>query len=301
MSASQGALPEPVVDEVGGGMTRMFSGIAGRAAVRRFRRSIPAMFGLTLILVIVLASFLGGHLAQNPNAADVTTALQGPTHAHFLGTDDLGRDMLARLLAGGRASITVAVGTTVLAFFGAMVLGVVCGYFGGVVDDIFSRIFDVIVTFPMLLLAVLIVVALGKSLTATIVAISIALLPRYGRQFRVLSKYSREREYVQAALVLRYSTLRILVRHVLPNVFLPVAVLAAGYIGRLAVAEAALSFLGAGVQAPNASWGNMIAEGEPYLQYHPMLAIWPGLMLFLLSLSFSFCGDALRDAFDLSE
>jgi ABC-type dipeptide/oligopeptide/nickel transport system permease subunit len=274
-------------------------GLVIGGARRRFLRNIPAVVGSFVILVFVIAAVIGPIFSKDPNAADVNNAFVKT--GHLLGTDDLGRDIFARLLAGARVSLEVAVCATVLALLFATVLGVICGYFGGIVDDLLSRIFDVIVTFPMILLAVLIVVALGPSLPAVIIAISIATIPRYGRQVRVLTKSCVEREYVQAVVALGYRSPRIILRHVLPNIALPVALIAAGNMGRVAVAEASLSFLGAGVQAPNASWGNMISEGEPFLQIHPGLALYPGIALCLLSISFSFVGDALRDAFDLTE
>jgi ABC-type dipeptide/oligopeptide/nickel transport system permease subunit len=274
-------------------------GVVIGGARRRFLRNIPAVIGSVVILVFAVTAAIGPIFTKDPNAADVSNAFVKT--GHLLGTDDLGRDIFARVVAGARVSLEVAVCSTLLALFFATLLGVICGFFGGIVDDLLSRIFDVIVTFPMILLAVLIVVALGPSLPAVIVAISIAIIPRYGRQVRVLTKSCTEREYVQAVVALGYRSPRIILRHILPNIMLPVALIAAGNMGRVAVAEASLSFLGAGVQPPSASWGNMISEGEPFLQIHPGLALYPGIALCALSISFSFVGDALRDAFDLTE
>lgn len=272
-------------------------GVGG--ARRRFLRNIPAVVGSIVILIVLVGAVIGPIFAPDPNLTDVTNAFSPA--GHLLSTDDLGRDVFARILQGARVSLIVSVFATLIGLVIAMVLGVLCGYFGGIVDDLVSRVFDVIVTFPMILLAVLIVVALGPSLNAVVIAIAVAIVPRYGRQFRVLTKSCLEREYVQAVIALGYSSPRVIIRHVLPNILLPIGVIAAGNMGRVAVAEASLSFLGAGVQPPNASWGNMISEGEPFLQVHPGLALWPGLALCLLSISFSFVGDALRDAFDLTE
>lgn len=269
--------------------------------LRRFTHNVPGVAAAAVIVFMGLAVLIGPTFAPDPNLADVIHSLAPPSGAHWLGTDDLGRDLLARLLAGGRVALIVSVASTILGLLIAMLLGVVAGYFGGVLDELLSRAFDVIVTFPMILLAILIVVALGPSLSAVCLAIGIVVTPRYGRQFRVLTKSCVQREYVQAGIAQGYSSLRVIVRHVLPNIALPIAVIAAGNMGRLAVAEASLSYLGAGVRPPNASWGNMISEGQEFLQTHPGLAVYPGIALCVLAIAFSFIGDALRDAFDLTE
>jgi peptide/nickel transport system permease protein len=274
--------------------SRMTSG-----AVRRFLGNVPAVVGSVLILVIVVVAVVGPFFTQDPNEVDVTQAFSG--NGHLLGTDSLGRDTLARIVAGARVALTVSFCATLLGLLIAMFLGVAAGYVGGYFDEVLSRVFDIIATFPTILLAVLIVVALGPSIPAVIVAIGVAITPRYGRQFRVLTRSCVQREYVQAVMAQGYSAPRVVVRHVLPNILLPVGVIAGGNVGRLAVAEASLSFLGAGVQPPDASWGNMISEGAPYLQVYPGLALYPGLVLCVLAISFSFVGDALRDAFDLTE
>jgi peptide/nickel transport system permease protein len=269
--------------------------------LRRFVGNVPGVASAVVIVLMVLTAIIGPYFAPDPNMADVLNSLAPPSWAHWLGTDDLGRDVIARLLRGARVALIVSIAASALAILIAMFLGVIAGYFGGIVDDLLSRVFDVIVTFPMILLAVLIVVALGPSLIAVCIAIAAAVTPRYGRQFRVLTKSVAQREYVQAVIAQGYNPVRIIVRHVLPNIMLPIAVIAAGNMGRLAVAEASLSYLGAGVRPPDASWGNMISEGQEFLQTAPGLAVFPGIALCVLAIAFSFVGDALRDAFDLTE
>lgn len=270
-------------------------------SARRFVRNVPGVLGAIVVVLIALAAAIGPSFAADPNLADVLHKLASPSSAHLFGTDDLGRDVLARTLVGGRVALEVSVLATLLGMAIAMLLGVAAGYFGGILDELLSRAFDVIVTFPMILLAVLIVVALGPSVTAVCIAISIVVVPRYGRQFRVLTKACVQREFVQAVVAQGYSSIRIIARHVVPNIILPIAVIALGNMGRLAVAEASLSYLGAGVQAPKASWGNMIADGQQYLQHSPWIALFPGGALCIMAIAFSFVGDALRDAYDLSE
>jgi len=265
---------------------------------RRFAQNLPGVVGLAVIVVILIVAIFGPLFTLDPNRVDMTHTLSSDGIA---GTDALGRDLFARVVEGARVALFVSVLATVLGLLMAVVLGVAAGYFGGIVDEILSRVFDVILTFPMILLGVLIVISIGPSLTTVAIAISIAIMPRYGRQFRAQTLSCIQREYVQAVRAQGYSSLRIILRHVLPNVWLPVVVLAAGNMGKVAVSEASLSYLGAGVQAPNASWGNMISEGQAYLQTNPGLVLWPGLVLLALAVSFSFVGDALRDAFDLTE
>jgi ABC-type dipeptide/oligopeptide/nickel transport system permease subunit len=180
-------------------------------------------------------------------------------------------------------------------------LGVVSGYRGGFLDDAITRVFDVLLSFPTLLLGIIVMAAFGGSLFTVIAATSIATVPMVGRLARAGTIGIRPREYIQGVIALGIPTSRILLRHVLPNVIVPVLVLSTGNMGRLALAEAGLSYVGAGIQPPDASWGNMIAEGQPYLQYAWWVPVIPGTVLTLVTLAFSFVGDGLRDAFDVRE
>jgi peptide/nickel transport system permease protein len=265
---------------------------------RRFVQNIPGVVSLGIIVLFLLVAIFAPLFTLDPNRTNLLDAL---SDSGIAGTDPLGRDLFARVVEGSRVALFVSLVATALGMFMAMILGVAAGYFGGAVDEILSRIFDVILTFPMILLGVLIVLAIGPSLLTVSIAIAIAIMPRYGRQFRAQTLSCVQREYVQAVRAQGYSSIRIIVRHVLPNVWLPVTVLAAGNMGKVAVSEASLSYLGAGVEAPNASWGNMISEGQAYLQTNPGIVLWPGFALLILAICFSFVGDALRDAFDLTE
>lgn len=275
---------------------------AFRSPLRRFSRNRSAVVGALALMVVGLAALLGPLVAPDPLHVNVALRLQPPgTEGHLLGTDALGRDILARVLDGGRVSLLVAIVSSVVALMPAMLIGVTAGYFRGFVDDALSRIFDVLLTFPTLLLAIIVVAALGPSLGSIIVAVGVAYVPRYGRLFRALTLATREREYIQAANALGYSDLRVAAIHILPNILLPVIVIAAGNMGRVALAEASLSFLGAGVQVPQPSWGNMIAEGQRFLQYYPWVALVPGVILTVVTVSFAFVGDGLRDAYDVKD
>jgi peptide/nickel transport system permease protein len=259
------------------------------------------MVSLFWIAFVIVAVIVGPWFAKDPNVADVVNKLHPPDAEFLAGTDQLGRDMLARLFAGGRVSMLVAFAATSIALVIGVFLGLVSGYRGGFLDDVVTRVFDVLLSFPTLLLGVIIVAAFGGSLTTVIVVISIATVPLVARLARAGTMSVKPLEYVQGVVALGIPTRRILFRHILPNVIVPVLVMATGNMGRVALSEAGLSYLGAGIQPPDASWGNMIAEGQPYLQYAWWVPVIPGTVLTLVTLAFSFIGDALRDAFDVRE
>ncbi len=270
-----------------------------RGRLRRFLRSKPAVVSAVILILLLLAVVIGPFFAPDPNVADITAKLQGHSSAHLLGTDDFGRDILARALLGGRVSFIVAFAATAVAVVGGGILGIIAGYWRGPVDDVISRIFDILLAFPMLLLAIIILAALGPSLAAEIIAIGMSDFPRYGRLVRAMTLEAKEREYIRSAVTLGYSRRRILCRHIIPNIYAGVLVVATGNMGKVALAEAALSFLGIGIQRPQPSWGNMISEGQAFLQISPLIAIVPGVAVTVMTICFAFVGDGLRDAFDI--
>jgi peptide/nickel transport system permease protein len=269
--------------------------------LKRFLSNKPAVAGAIILIVELLLVTIGPFFTSDPNVSHILEKLQGHSSAHFFGTDDFGRDVLARALLGGRVSFIVAICACFVAVAGGGILGIVAGYWRGPVDEVISRTFDILLAFPMLLLAIIILAAIGPSLGAEIIAIGFSDFPRYGRLVRALTLEAKEREYVRSAVALGYSRRRILVQHIIPNIYLPVLVSATSNIGKYALAEAALSFLGIGVQLPQPSWGNMISEGQAYLQIAPSIALVPGIAIMLMTISFAFVGDGLRDAFDIRE
>jgi peptide/nickel transport system permease protein len=268
---------------------------------RRFMKNRLGVISLIWLLFVALASIFGPLLTHDPNYADVSSLLKPPSWEHPFGTDHIGRDMLARILMGGRVSLTTAIVATLLALVAGFLLGATTGYVGGSVDELLSRIFDILTTFPTLLLGILVVVILGPSLTSVIIAVAISYVPIYGRLFRAGTLGAKKQEYVLGVVALGISPVRVMIGHILPNIMIPVLVIATGNMGRAALAEASLSFIGAGVQPPDASWGNMMAAGQPFLQIFPWYAVIPGTILTSITVAFSFVGDALRDAFDLRE
>jgi peptide/nickel transport system permease protein len=268
---------------------------------RRFTENKLAVAALVWLMIVILACVLGPLLADDPNRAQPLARLKPPSLDHLFGTDQLGRDLFARVLAGGRASLTTAIVATGLAILLGGLIGVVTGYRGGAVDEVLSRVFDVLTTFPTLLLGIIVVVALGPSLSSVIIALAISDIPLYGRLFRAGVLSAKSQEYVLGVRSFGMPAWRIVLHHILPNITVPILVIAAGAMGRVALSEASLSFLGAGIQPPTASWGNMMSDGQSYLQVYPWFPIIPGTILTSVTIAFSFVGDALRDAFDLRQ
>lgn len=253
------------------------------------------------LIVVVLAVLVGPYFTQNPNQIDVATRLAGPSLSHLFGTDELGRDILARTLEGGRVTLTVAILATVIPFIIGLVLGSVAGYRSGIIDETLTRLFDIIITFPALIFGIILAVAVGPSEKSEIIALSVTQIALYARLFRAGVISAKPAEYVQGAISLGFRRTRVIVRHILPNITMPVVVVAASHIGILAIAEASLSFLGAGIQPPGASLGNLISDGQQYLQSAPWMVLFPALFLTLIAAAFSFIADAMRDAFDVQQ
>jgi peptide/nickel transport system permease protein len=246
-------------------------------------------------LAAALAPFLSPY---DPSAQELALRLQGPSGAHLFGLDELGRDILSRVLAGARISLVVGLAVvTVSALVGTM-LGSLAGYFGGVLDDLISRVMDVLLAFPGILLAIALVAVLGPSLTNVLLALVVIGWVGYARLVRGQVLRARELEFVQAARALGAGAPRILVRHVIPAA-LP-AVIVQGTLGMAVaiISEASLSFLGLGVQPPTPSWGTMLDAGRSHLFDAPHLTIFPGLAIALLVLGLNFLGDGLRDRLD---
>jgi peptide/nickel transport system permease protein len=276
---------------------------AGRSNVQRawmrLRRNRSAVAGLVVVAVLVLSAVFAPWLAPyDPYRVNLDNRLQPPGGAHLLGTDELGRDILSRLLYGARVSLWVGIVTVA----GAAVIGVsgglVAGYFGGYRDAVIMRVVDVFLAFPVILLAIAIVAVRGPGLNNVLIALALVYWTAYARVARSVVLTLREEEYMWAARTLGASSPRIMVRHLLPNAAAPLVVLASLGMGTAILAEAALSFLGLGIQPPEASWGSMLNSGMQFLREASFMTTLPGLAIFVTVLGFNLLGDGLRDALD---
>ena len=255
--------------------------------------------GLVIVAVTVFAALAGPWLSPyDASAQELARRLEPPTLSHPFGLDELGRDILARLLAGARISLLVGLAVVSVSSTVGTLLGSVAGYFGGLVDDVISRLVDVLMAFPGILLAIALVAVLGPSLTNVVIALSVIGWVGYARLVRGQALRARELDFVQAARALGAGPARIVVRHILPSALPAVVVQATLGMAGAIIAEASLSFLGLGVQPPTPSWGTMLDAGRSHLFDAPHLTIFPGLAIALLVLGFNFVGDGLRDRVD---
>jgi peptide/nickel transport system permease protein len=263
--------------------------------MRNFAFSLGAILTIALVLVALLAPVLSPY---DPDAQDTFNRLQPPSKAHLLGLDDLGRDVLSRIIWGARVSLRVGFSVVILTSIIGIALGSIAGYFGGTLDTIIMRLTDILLAFPGILLAIALVAVLGPSLNNVVLALAIIGWVSYARLVRGQVLKVREMEYVTAAKALGAKSPRVILRHVLPNVINPVVVMATLGLAGAILAEAALSFLGLGVQPPTPSWGAMLTAGRRYLGLANHLAIYPGIAIMLAVMGLNFLGDGLIDALD---
>lgn len=272
---------------------------AQRFLLRFLRENPLAMIGSLVILITILTSLLVPFLhLQDPVALDLRNRLKPPSSEHLFGTDNYGRDVLSRVIWGGRISLLVGILSVALATIIGVILGLISGYYGSWIDVVIMRITDILLSFPALLLAMAICAALGSSLWNVIVAISVVTVPRFSRLVRGSTVSIREEDFIEAARALGQRPTKIMIFHILPNILSPILVMVTLWIPAAIITEASLSFLGLGVMPPTPTWGNIIGEGKSYLQNAPWIAIFSGVAIMLLVLSFNFVGDAARDAFD---
>ena len=271
------------------------------ASPRRFKalRRVSARVGLAMTLAFLALTVLAPLLAPyDPYDQDLMSALSPPSLAHLFGADQYGRDMLSRVLYGTRTALLAVLVADGLALVVGCTLGLVAGFFGGWAEAVIMRLVDVLLAFPYLLLALIIVAALGPGLTNSMIAIGIVYTPQYARLIRGQVLSIRKADYVRAARALGASRTRLVLRHVLPNSFAPILVMATLQAGSVVVETAGLSFLGLGAQPPSPDWGALLADGQSYFLTAWWIATFPGLAIFLLVLGFNLLGDALRDQFD---
>jgi peptide/nickel transport system permease protein len=267
--------------------------------LKRLLKNFAFTSGLILTLLLVLAALAAPLLAtHDPNLQDTSRRLEAPSNEHLLGLDDLGRDVYSRIIFGARVSLRVGFSVVLIASAIGITLGAIAGYFGGVPDILVSRLCDILLAFPGILLAIALVAVLGPSLINVVLALSIIGWVGYARLVRGQVLKVREMEYVTAAKALGARSPRVIIKHVLPNVINPVIVMATLGLAGAILAEAALSFLGLGVQPPTPSWGAMLTAGRRYLGLANHLAIFPGAAIMLAVMGLNFLGDGLIDALD---
>jgi len=274
---------------------------AGRLqrAWRVGRRRPAALAGAVVVLLFALVAVAAPLIATtDPVRTDWSKIRQAPSWAHPFGTDDLGRDGFSRVVWGTRISMQAGVFSIVLAMAIGVPIGLVAGYYRGGLDQVIMRLTDAWLAFPFLILAIGLVTILGPSLTNVTLAIGLGATPTYIRLTRGLVLGTKEEDYVQGARALGAGDLRVMARHILPNVTSAILVQATVAIPTAIIAEAVLSFLGLGVQPPAPSWGTMLNAAQQFLEQAPWMAYWPGLAIFLLALAFNLAGDGLRDVLD---
>jgi len=267
--------------------------------MKKLLRNFAFTSGLILTVLLVVVALAAPLLARyDPNVQDTARRLEPPSKSHPLGLDDLGRDVLSRVLFGARVSLRVGFSVVILASLIGITLGAMAGYFGGWTDTIIMRVTDILLAFPGILLAIALVAVLGPSLNNVILALVIIGWVGYARLVRGQVLKVREMEFVVAARALGARSPRVIVRHVLPNVINPIIVMATLGLAGVILSEAALSFLGLGVQPPTPSWGAMLTSGRRYLGLANHLAIFPGAAIMLAVMGLNFLGDGLIDALD---
>ncbi len=272
-----------------------------RRTLRRALRNPNLMFGAAVLLLYLVLALLGPALAPyGVDDQDLFSSLIGPTREHLLGTDSIGRDLLSRVIVGTRYSLSIAVLSVLFGSLLGIPVGLLAGFFGGRTDSLLMGFIDILLTIPVIVLAIAIVTVMGPGMVGLVTAIAISFAPRLARLTRGRVFEVKEEVFVSAATALGGSVIRILGRHVLPNAFAPLIIEITLRAGQAVLVGAALGFLGLGVQPPTPEWGTMLSRGREYLEIAPHVVVAPGLAISLLVLGFNLFGDGLRDAWDPS-
>lgn len=266
---------------------------------RSFKKNKIALIGMGIVVFFILLAVFAPLLAPyGINDQNLSLRLQAPSKDHLFGTDDFGRDILSRVIYGARISLWVGFFSVLGSVIVGSLLGIIAGYYGRWVDGIISRVFDIMLAFPSILLAIGIVAVLGPSLQNALIAIAVINIPNFGRLIRSRVLSIKQEEYIMAARAIGMSDARILFHHILPNSMAPIIVQGTLAIATAIIEAAALGFLGLGAQPPNPEWGTMLASSKDFLTQAPWTMIFPGLAIMLTVLGFNLMGDGLRDALD---
>jgi peptide/nickel transport system permease protein len=270
-----------------------------RLTLVRLSRNRLALFGLFVLIVMILTALFAPLLAPYHYAdQDLAISFEAPSWEHLLGTDDFGRDILSRIIYGAQVSLQVGILAVTIAMITGGVIGATAGYYGGVIDNVFMRLMDILLSIPQILLAIAIAAALGPGLLNLTIAVSIAALPTFARVVRgaVLSIVGQE--YIEAAQCMGATDVWIIARHILPNCSAPIIVQATLRVAHAILTAASLSFLGLGIQPPFPEWGGMLAAARVYVRDYSYMTIFPGLAIMVTIMALNFLGDGLRDAMD---
>ena len=267
---------------------------------RRYRKSKTAMLGLILLILVVGMAVFADLIVPYENAItqDIPSRLQGPSLRHLFGTDEVGRDLFARIVHGSRYSLAIGISPTVVSIIVGGLLGAVAAYYGGWVDNVIMRLTDVVMTVPPILLSLAVVAALGANLRNLLLAITVSCVPGIIRVVRSVVLGVIEEDYIEAAKSYGASNFRIILRYVIPNALGPIIVTATMNVATMILSASGLSFLGMGVQPPAPEWGALLSDAETYMFTAPYLLYIPGLFIVIAALSFNLAGDGLRDALD---
>jgi peptide/nickel transport system permease protein len=271
-------------------------------AWKKLKSHKSALFGFGIVSFFCILAVLAPVLPiPNPTATDWSAVRQAPSLAHWLGTDEIGRDELSRMIWGAQASLLAGVVSVMITIVIGVPVGLVAGYFGGWIDQIISRITDALLATPFLILAIALAAFLGPSLTNAMIAIGVSAMPIFIRVTRGQVLAVKTEDYVEGARAIGLGHFRIISRYILPNVFSAILVQSTLSIAVAIIAEASLSFLGLGQQPPAPSWGSMLNTAKNFLEQAPWMALWPGVAIFLVVIGFNLLGDGLRDALDPRE
>lgn len=267
---------------------------------RRFRKSKTAMLGLVLLIFVVGIAIFADLIVPYDKAVlqDIPNRLQAPSAAHWFGTDEVGRDLFARIIHGSRYSLAIGIITTIVSMIIGGLLGAVAAYYGGWVDNVIMRLTDVVMTVPPILLSLAVVAALGANLRNLLIAITVSCVPSIIRMVRSVVLGVVEEDYIEAARSYGASDMRIILKYVIPNALGPIIVTATMNVATMILSASGLSFLGMGVQPPAPEWGALLSDAETYMFSAPHLLYIPGMFIVIAALSFNLAGDGLRDALD---
>ncbi|HIQ74404.1 MAG TPA: ABC transporter permease [Candidatus Cottocaccamicrobium excrementipullorum] len=263
-----------------------------------FARKVSMVSAVVVVLFILTAIFAPFVAPYDPNYADFAAYLQGPSKTHLLGTDNYGRDVLSRIIFGTRVSLIIGVFAVMIACAIGTFLGMIAGYFGGIVDDIITRLMEAVRAIPQIILAMALTAVFGSGIRNLAIILGISSMAGYVRMMRGQVLTIKQSDYIMAGKLQGNKNFRLMFRHILPNSISPIIVMMTQQVGSTILSEAGLSFLGLGISAPTASWGSMVSEGRLFLLQNPVFALTPGICVAVLVISLNMFGDGVRDALD---